>query len=463
MVLELELAGEQAGDVVSYLLHKRPGRLQTFPLTSGRALFVYASLAPECVKAAMIVEVDPVGLVRRAGESWVTQFVNDRPYVASSLFSVAIAEVLGSALNGRCAEHPHAVDRRWCARVSLTPIAGQSVVRRLFEPLGYEVATRDITLDSNLFGDEPSGLAGLTLSHPSVRLQDLLAHLYVLTPVLDDDKHYYIGRDEVEKLLKRGEGWLAGHPEQSMIVSRYLKHQKSLTYAAIDRLKDKGEHHDAMADEEASREEEEMEEHLSLHRLRLGAVLAVLKSEGARRVLDLGCGEGKLLRLLLDDSAFEEIVGVDVDFRLLEVAMERLKLERVPAAQSRRLRLLHGSLAYRDGRLAGFDAAAVVEVIEHLDPLRLPTFERVLFEFARPRLVVLTTPNIEYNSKWPALPSGRLRHRDHRFEWCRAEFEGWAKSVAERFAYKVRFLPVGPVDPVTGPPTQMAVFSLVKP
>ncbi|MGC3971312.1 MAG: hypothetical protein QM775_29425 [Pirellulales bacterium] len=121
--------------------------------------------------------------------------------------------------------------------------------------------------------------------------------------------------------------------------------------------------------------------------------------------------------------------------------------------------MLHGSLTYRDERFAGFDAAAVIEVVEHLDPPRLSAFERVLFEFARPRTVVLTTPNREYNVMWETLPAGRLRHADHRFEWTRAEFQTWATGVAVRHGYDVRFLPIGPEDALLGPPTQMAVFA----
>ena len=141
------------------------------------------------------------------------------------------------------------------------------------------------------------------------------------------------------------------------------------------------------------------------------------------------------------------------------MAKDRLRLDRLPPPQAERVKLLHGALTYRDARLSGFDAAAVVEVIEHLDPPRLQAFERVLFEFARPGTVVLTTPNAEYNVRWETLPAGKFRHRDHRFEWTRAEFPAWANSVAERFGYAVRFLPIGPEDAEVGPPTQMAVFS----
>ena len=205
-------------------------------------------------------------------------------------------------------------------------------------------------------------------------------------------------------------------------------------------------------------QEESLEQPLSLNDQRHGTVFATLRSSGARRVIDLGCGEGKLLRELLHDKQFDEIVGMDVSIRSLEIAQKRLKLDQLPERQAKRIKLIHGSLIYRDRRLGGFDAAAVVEVIEHLDPPRLAAFERVLFEFARPQMVVLTTPNQEYNVMWESLPAGHFRHADHRFEWTRQEFQDWANQVAGRYGYSVRFLPVGPEDETVGSPTQMGVF-----
>jgi 3' terminal RNA ribose 2'-O-methyltransferase Hen1 len=276
--------------------------------------------------------------------------------------------------------------------------------------------------------------------------------------VLDDDKHYWVSEDEVEKLLRHGEGWLAAHPDRELIARRYLKHQTRLARAVLARLVDETEPDPDAAEEAHAVEEAVLEEKVSLHEQRLGAVLAALRECGARRVLDLGCGEGKLVRALLKDKSFEEIVGMDVSYRSLEVARDRLRLDRLPAMQQERVKLMQGSLMYRDERLAGYDAAAVVEVVEHLDPPRLAAFERVLFEFARPSAVVLTTPNVEYNVKFETLPAGKLRHKDHRFEWTRAEFRAWAEAVAQRFGYTVRFIGIGAEDAVVGPPTQMGVF-----
>ncbi len=465
MLLTIATTHRPATDL-GYLLHKHPSRPQSFPLAFGQAHVFYPEARPERCTAALLLDVDPIGLVRGrqgpAGEGrTLEQYVNDRPYMASSFLSVAIARVFGTALGGRSNERPELAEMPIPleARVAVLPCrGGEGLLRRLFEPLGYRVAARGHPLDerSPEWGESryfTVGLAGMC------RLSELLNHLYVLIPVLDDDKHYWVGEDEVEKLLRHGAAWLAAHPERELIVQRYLRYQHGLTRQALARLLEEDQQDVEVVEELHSREEEAVEARVSLNEQRLGAVLAVLKNAGARRVLDLGCGEGRLLRALLADKGFEEIVGLDVSHRALELAADRLRLDRLPAKRKERVRLIHGSLTYRDRRLEGYDAAAVVEVIEHLDPPRLAAFERVLFEFARPRTVVLTTPNVQYNVKFETLPAGKFRHRDHRFEWTRAEFQTWARGVAQRLGYAVHFLPVGPEDPEVGAPTQMGVFT----
>lgn len=345
------------------------------------------------------------------------------------------------------------------AEIAAVPCrGGEPFLRDLFEPLGYQVEAEHHPLDERFpqWGEGPYYTVRL---RGRKRLQELLAHIYVLIPVLDAEKHYWVGDDEVEKLLRKGEGWLAAHPKKEAIAARYLRHDHRLTRDALARLTD-----DVAVDVEAS-EQEHLEEELKIEaplklwEQRIGAVLSALRAVGAKSVIDLGCGEGRLLKGLLGDRMFERIVGMDVSWRTLETAQRRLHLDQLPPTQRKRIELLHGSLMYRDKRLSGFDAAAVVEVIEHLDAPRLAAFERVLFEAARPGAAVITTPNFEYNVKFPTLPEGDFRHRDHRFEWTRGEFVAWAEGVAERFGYTVRFLPVGPEDPAVGPPTQMGVFT----
>jgi 3' terminal RNA ribose 2'-O-methyltransferase Hen1 len=192
-------------------------------------------------------------------------------------------------------------------------------------------------------------------------------------------------------------------------------------------------------------------------------VLAVLRAGGAQRVGDIGCGEGALAAALLADPVFTQIIATDVSSRALEVAERKLRLDRMPDRQRERLQLLLSSLTYRDDRLAGLDALVLMEVIEHVDPPRLAALERTVFTDAAPRLVVVTTPNVEHNVRFEFLDAGAMRHRDHRFEWTRAEFASWALRVAEQAGYAVRFLPVGVDDPEVGPPTQMAVFTRLDP
>lgn len=456
---------QQPATDLGYLLHKNPARVQTFDLTFGQAHVFYTEASDERCTAALLLDVDPIGLGRRkhGGEGGaLEQYVNDRPYVASSFLSVAIAQVFGSALGGRTKNHAELVDTALPleARLAVVPCrGGETFLRRLFEPLGYAVEATHHTLDENFPEWGESAYFTVTL-RAHVRLRDLLSHIYVLMPVLDNEKHYWVGEEEVEKLLRHGEGWLKDHPERDEIAHRYLKFRRSLAREAISRLVD--ENAPAPDDAEAAHasEEEAVERPISLNEQRMNAVLAALKASGAKRILDLGCGEGKLLRLLLADKTFDEIVGMDVSHRALELAQERLHLDRMNPRQRERLRLIQGSLTYRDRRLAGFDAATVVEVIEHLDTARLTAFERVLFEFARPNTIVMTTPNAEYNVKFETLPAGKFRHKDHRFEWTRSEFETWANKVANRFGYMVRFLPVGEEDAEVGAATQMGLFTI---
>jgi 3' terminal RNA ribose 2'-O-methyltransferase Hen1 len=469
MLLTIRTTHQPATDL-GFLLHKNPGRVQSYPQSFGQAHVFYPEASVDGCTVALLLDVDPVGLVRRrrgpSGEGGtLDQYVNDRPYVASSFLSVAISDVFGTAMTGRSKERPALAELALplVARLAVVPCkGGEPFLRRLFQPLGYEMAITHHPLDERSSESVDSRYFTVEISGTK-RLSELLAHLYVLIPVLDDQKHYWVGDDEVAKLLRHGEGWLGAHPERDTIARRYLRHYRSLVDDAIERLTsvDEALPSDAAADEPDVKEEAQLERPLSLNDQRLATVLAVLKGSGASRVIDLGCGEGRLLKLLLAERQFTEIVGMDVSYRTLETATDRLHMDRMPPMQRERIQLLHGSLMYRDARLTGYDAAAVVEVIEHLDAPRLAAFERVLFEFARPGLVVITTPNSEYNVKWESLPAGEFRHRDHRFEWTRAQFNDWAERVSTSHGYSVRFAPVGPEDSVVGAPTQMGIFSRI--
>ncbi|MCB9581538.1 MAG: 3' terminal RNA ribose 2'-O-methyltransferase Hen1 [Polyangiaceae bacterium] len=463
MLLTISTSHVPATDL-GFLLAKHPDKCQSFELSFGTAHVFYPQSSRERCAVSLLVDVDPVALVRgRSADAAgsLQQYVNDRPYVASSFLSVAIAQVFGSALHGKSRERPELATQsiELEARLSVVPCrGGEALLRALFEPLGYAVVAERIELDSEFPEWGPSPYFDVTLSG-SARLSELLSQLYVLLPVLDDSKHYYVSEDEIEKLVAKGEGWLGGHPRREQIAKRYLKHKHVYARQALAQLLVDEQCDPEAADEDKSREETELEKKLSLNERRLRAVVEVLTAEGAESVVDLGCGEGKLLRALVGDKRFSRIVGVDASLRALEVAERRLRLDELPPKKRARTQLLHGALTYRDARLAGFDAACLVEVIEHVDLPRLAALERAVFEFARPRLVVVTTPNVEYNVRFEGLSPGRLRHQDHRFEWTRAEFREWARRVAEQNGYRVRFSDVGDVDEAVGAPTQLGVFS----
>jgi 3' terminal RNA ribose 2'-O-methyltransferase Hen1 len=466
MLLTLTTTHTPATDL-GYLLHKHPERCQTFDMSFGQAHVFYPEVSEQRTSAALMLDVDPVGMVRgksREQSFLLGQYVNDRPYVASSFLSVAISQIFGSALSGRCKDRPELAQLpiSLSARIDVLPVRGdEGLVQRMFEPLGYTVEASRHPLDERFpeWGESP--YFTVTISG-TVTLSQLLTHLYVLIPVFDNQKHYFVGDDEMEKLLEKGAGWLAGHPEKELITRRYLRHRSNLYREALARLVEEEQLNDTDGEPSVLGPEESLEQTVSLNEQRHGTVLAALRGSGARSVLDLGCGEGKLLRDLLADKQFERIVGLDVSIRSLEIAQRRLRVDRLPDRQAERLKLIHGSLIYRDQRMANFDAAAVVEVIEHLDPPRLSAFERVVFEFARPQTIVVTTPNSEYNVMWESLPAGNFRHPDHRFEWTRPQFQDWAHRVAGQHGYTVRFVPVGPVDDVVGSPTQMGVFARVS-
>ncbi|GAB3845788.1 3' terminal RNA ribose 2'-O-methyltransferase Hen1 [Hymenobacter terrigena] len=492
MLLTISTTYQPATDL-GYLLHKNPSRLQSIEVAGGQAHVFYPEASAERCTAALLLDLDPVGLVRgrggAAGEGFaLEQYVNDRPYVASSFLSAALSKAYGTAMNGTCKDKPDlpAQALPLAVKVAVVSAPGPDWPRRLFEPLGYQVEIETTPLDPTVpeWGD--SRYYTLHLRHEGLRLQDVLTHLYVLLPVLDNDKHYYIGEHEAEKLLHRGGDWLPQHPERGFITRRYLRYLAAYVNPTLERLMEGNEVEDTSSVDSASPLVEDVESNsvetvqpqaaepsdtmrelaestlqpkLSLHDQRLQQVAHEIYQLAPKRVLDLGCGEGKLLRLLLRQPKIEYILGMDVSHQALARAAQRLHLEEMPPRQRTRIDLIQGSLLYRDERLAGFDVAALVEVIEHLDENRLAALEAVVFGQARPAHVFVTSPNADYNQLFEKLNAGEFRHDDHRFEWSRAEFAAWAAGVAERHGYQLRLESMGEEVEGVGAPSQMAVFS----
>jgi 3' terminal RNA ribose 2'-O-methyltransferase Hen1 len=455
---------------LGYLLVKHPDRVHSFDVPTGTAHVLFPDATEDRCTAALLLDVDPLRLGAARGgrtqqaapESFTLgRYVNDRAYAASSLLAGALAKVFRSALRGESKDRPELAAEAIPLEIHVPVLRCRGSAAALFEPLGWTVTATAIPLDDvpdghPLAGDSPYVDLQLT---GTLRLADALNHLYVLLPVLDDAKHYWVAPDEIDKLLRAGEGWLADHPEKELITRRYLAHQRSLATSALERL-DRADPDsvdvpaDTVADEEA---ELPAARRRPLAGQRRDAVLAALAESGATRVLDLGCGGGALLAGLMADRRYTEIVGTDVSSRALDLAHRRLRLDRLPERQRDRVKLWQSALTYRDDRLRGYDAAVLMEVVEHLDPARLPALEASVFGHARPATVVVTTPNVEYNVLYEGLTG--LRHSDHRFEWTRAEFQAWAARTAAGHGYEVEFRGVGDADAERGTPTQMAIFT----
>ncbi|WP_327069188.1 3' terminal RNA ribose 2'-O-methyltransferase Hen1 [Kitasatospora sp. NBC_01302] len=484
---------------LGFLLHKHPEKAQRFSTSHGEAHVFYPEASEQRCTAALLLDIDPITLVRRsrgrgrAGspDFALSQYVNDRPYAASSLLAVALRTVFRTAMKGVCELRPGLAEQPRQLTVLLPAVAvggGESrsderlpLVNRLFEPLGWQVEASAIPLDEAFPAWGDSRYQRLELTGTLV-LADVLQQLYVLLPVLDGAKHYWVAPDEVDKLLAAGEGWLGDHPERALITRRYLHRRWSLATEAMRRLelarlaeaddREAEELDNAVALAPATVEEgaaagaagepaEDVAEEakpVPLARRRREAIIELLRQEGAARVLDLGCGQGELVGALLKERQITEILGVDVSVTALAAATRKLRLDRLPERQAARVQLVQGALTYTDARLKGYDAAVLCEVIEHLDLPRLPALEHAVFGAARPATVIVTTPNAEYNVRWETLPAGHHRHADHRFEWDRSAFRSWAERVATNYGYTVVVRPVGPDDPEVGPPTQLALF-----
>ena len=432
VLLTLTSTASEATDL-GFLLHKHPAKVQSIQVPVGAAHVFYPEATAQRCTVALLLEVDPVALVRRrTGSSGfsLAQYVNDRPYAASSMLAAALGKVFRTAISGTCTARPELPARELPLVVEIPALpsrGGADLVDRLFRPLGWDVDVHTLPLDPTVPAWGESRYVELRLTG-TLRLADALSHLYVLLPVLDADKHYWVGPDEIDKLLRAGEGWLVGHPERELIAHRYLANQRDLAAAAVERMDAAEVLADADADVDGGADAEMPSGPVlpptppaapptppapPLSRLRADAVLAELRDAGARTVVDLGCGEGALIARLLEDRSIERVLGVDVSHRALETAAKRLRLDTMPERRRARVDLAQSSLTYTDARVAGFDAAVLMEVVEHVDPPRLVALERAILAVARPRVLVVTTPNAEHNVRYARLEHGHLRHHDH--------------------------------------------------
>ncbi|MGB0870489.1 MAG: 3' terminal RNA ribose 2'-O-methyltransferase Hen1 [Flavobacteriales bacterium] len=462
MYLKIKVNNNNATDL-GYILHKHPDKYQKEKMGYGDIHMFYTQTEATSCEFAMVLDINTIELTRNLQKKTysnsfkLADYVNDRAFVASSFLTAAISKVLGSAMNGNCSYDKDLAIKVWDLEVEVGTVKAQggiNQIRNYFEPLNYTLEIEETLLDEDFESWGKSPYFTLKLQGQKT-IQDLLSQLYVLLPVLDNNKHYYVNESEIKKLIQKGGEWLKNHPAKDIITKKYLRYKKSYTHSAFEQLMTETPE---VLNKPTEEIEEKVEQKLSVHQNRLQQVANTLKQLGANSIADLGCGEGKLIRLLLQDQQFNKIVGMDVSFATLEMAKKKLKLEEASPRLKEKLNLIQGSLTYRDKRIEGFDAIALVEVIEHLDPSRLEALQRVVFEFSKPKFAVLTTPNQEYNQLFDGLKEGKFRHSDHRFEWTRQEFETWANNVSQTYNYEVSFKPIGEEHPEFGGLSQMAIF-----
>lgn len=426
MLFRLSTTHVPATDL-GYLLHKHPAKMQKFNLSFGDAWVFYPEASEDRCEVALTVK-RPFTRENPGGEAYVT----DLAYAAGSYLPAAIHHVFRTAVNGRCDQRPELAETPIPLDITATPVAclSKTTPEELFEPLGWTVDGATLALDAN-FPEWGSRHRRIRLIGRH-RLSDALRHVCVLLPVLDGRKHHYIGQDEVDKLERLGTGWLDDHPLRSVIVRRYLRFR-----SLIQQMRDEPE--------------ETEEEPVTLQQMRIQ--FAVEQLAPYQRVVDMGCGEGDLLVALSEKTTIAQIVGVDPSPYAIRRAERRLHLDRFPEAQ-RRVALIQGAASYPDHRLNGCDAIAMLEVIEHIEPDRLEAVVANIFGNLRPHLIILTTPNRQWNA---TITLSDLRHRDHRFEWTQNECINWSARVSERYGYQAAWRPIG-ADGDFGPPTQALVF-----
>ncbi|MDE7213048.1 MAG: 3' terminal RNA ribose 2'-O-methyltransferase Hen1 [Anaeroplasmataceae bacterium] len=457
MLLTITYEGHNTQDL-GYLLHKNPSRAQQFELSYGKAYIFYPEVSDERTTAALLLDIDPIDLARgKVGstEGGLFDYVNDRPYASTSFMSSAISRVFGTAMSGKCEKRQELADTslNLTAKIfSLKDNGNSDLAHQLFEPLGYTVSLERSILDSKFLEWGSAPYINLTIKG-TVKLSSLLNQIFVLIPVFDRQKHYYISEEEIKKLLTHGEGWLETHPYKDKIAERYFSARKDYARKVRDIL---------LADDAVegldNEEEATQEVRTPLNAVRLEAVKNAVLASGASSVIDLGCGECRLTSLLLSEPQIKRITACDVSVSALEKGASRLKLDKMPEYKKNKLTLMQASLTYADKRFEGYDCACIVEVIEHIEESRIPAFERAIFEFASPRIVILTTPNKEYNATYESMDSDALRHGDHRFEWTREQFRKWTEHICGKFGYTCEISGIGDVDEQFGSPTQMGVF-----
>lgn len=480
MYLTIKATGEHAS-MISHLLAKNPHNLYDRTEKGARVRLVYTSFQPQDTEAMLFVTPDPIELVKGTPDHYdITQYINDRELAVSSLFCSYIRPALGTALNGKPkADYIDWVDYRFTLQMTFGPVASDlpdHVIESLFQPLGYEVQIERGEIDYSFDLKNRSTVRHIQISGQQT-LQQMLRQLYILIPVLDNYKHYYINEDEIERLRRYGEGWLSTHPQHDLMIKRSLRfaplvkeyEQQVAKESSIDALSTEISTNSIQSNKEQAQSTEQQLERINtietetetpvvrLNELRYRAIVEQVSLLPQRKqVIDFGAGEGKLSVRLGQIEGVEQVWAVEPSMQSQLRAIDRFaKLEGrtddvIPV-------ITIGSLFYRDERWVDQDVIILCEVIEHINEVRLPQVIHTLFTDYRPQTLIMTTPNREYNEVYQ-MDADEIRHTDHRFEWTRAELEQYCTQWIQNRPYTFTISGIGDKHEQHGQPTQMVVF-----
>ena len=446
MQLTIRATGDNV-KAVSYLLAKNPNNLYERN-HKGHAVRMFYSLFTDTVlELTVFVTPDPLTLMQQSSNAYdITHYINDREFAVSSIFTSLIRSAFGTALNGQPKEnYVQWVNQPFLFDFGIGPVVtdlSDEKIRRLFEPLGYEVGIEYGETNYAFQMKVKSTARYLTLTG-NVTLQKGLQQLFVLIPVLDNYKHYFIDENEIEKIKRYGEGWLDTHPEKTFIIQKALRFKE--VYSLLEERK-----------ENNTSQEKSVSSKVRLNELRYKRIVEVVSNLPVKKsVVDLGSGEGKLAVQLGFIDGVQEILAVEPSEK------EQLKARRRFEKVKDRTAFVEptpmwGSLFYYDERLKNKDVIILCEVIEHIDEERLPKIMDLLLRDYKPGVLLITTPNREYNEVYDMQDA--KRHDDHRFEWTRAEFEQWCAEKNQSGHYELTFDGIGEMHAIHGFPTQMCLF-----
>lgn len=443
MQLTIRATGENA-KMVSYLLAKNPNNIYERNQKGHLVRMFYSKFNDEELEATIFVTPDPLEMLQNKSNSYdITHYINDREFAVSSIFCSFIRSALGTALNGQPKEeYSEWVGHRFPLALEFGPVSSSLSDKQLaglFQPMGYEVAISRPEIHYSFDLKEKSSARTLTLTGHQT-LQNALRHLFVLIPVIDNYKHYFIDEKEIDKLERYGEGWLEEHPLRELIYRQALRFKE--IYSLVEK---------PAADELIK----EPVKKARLNDMRYEKIIETASRLKPKSVVDFGSGEGKLAVQLGFMDGIEELLAVEPSQSETLKAIRRFEKVKGQAGFIEP-ETLWGSLFYYDERLKGKDLIILCEVIEHIDAERLPkALDTILHSYA-PESLIITTPNREYNELYDM--DNHFRHDDHRFEWTRKEFQDWCSERNHQDHYELEFSGIGEEQELQGQPTQMCVF-----